>query len=69
MSHLLKDTELAPDQKEYINLLLNASELLHNLISDLLDISKIDSGNIEVHKKDFNIMKPLKILLLLFNIK
>ncbi len=55
MTHLLNDTGLNKEQREYVDIIMNSSHLLLNLISDILDISKIDSGNIEVNKKPFDL--------------
>ncbi len=47
MAHLLNDTTLDAEQKEFLDILSNSANLLHTLISDILDISKIDAGHIE----------------------
>ncbi len=44
MTHLLGDTSLNVEQKEYVNILSSSSELLLSLISDVLDFSKINAG-------------------------
>lgn len=51
MTHLLKDTSLQPDQSEYLEVLASSASLLKNLISDILDISKIDAGTIDIQEK------------------
>lgn len=55
MSHLLSETELNPEQREYMEICLNSATILKNLVSDILDISKIDSGTIEIHNKSINL--------------
>lgn len=46
---LLKDTNLDPEQKRLITLLENSSLTLKGVISDILDISKIERKQIEVN--------------------
>jgi len=55
MLHLLDDTSLTEEQDEYVKILLSSSKLLQSLISDVLDLSKIDSGSMELN------LKPCKI--------
>ncbi len=69
MSHLLEDTNLNKDQNEYVEVLLNSSKILHTLISDVLDMSKIDSGNIEIQEKDLDLRALLKNIEKTFAIK
>ena len=69
MSHLLTDTKLDIDQSEYVDVLLSSSKILHSLISDVLDISKIDAGHIEIQEKEFDLISLLKILEKTFAVK
>jgi PAS domain S-box-containing protein len=43
MSELLLDTELAPEQRRYLNSVNNSAEHLLTLINDILDYSKIEA--------------------------
>ncbi|MBT8232248.1 MAG: response regulator, partial [Bacteroidia bacterium] len=63
MSHLLGDTKLGSDQKEYLDILTSSTTILKNLISDILDISKIDAGTIEVNEESFDIDKLSELLI------
>lgn len=45
---------LNPKQDEYIRLIHSSGEHLLELINDLLDITKIDSGSIELTKEEFS---------------
>ncbi|MGM0411607.1 MAG: PAS domain S-box protein, partial [Bacillota bacterium] len=60
MADLLLETDLSSTQKEYIEILENAGENLLNIINDILDISKIESGKIELEKEDFNLHQALE---------
>jgi PAS domain S-box-containing protein len=60
---LLRDRKLDEDKRiEFINLInANCRQLLH-IISDIIDISKIEANQITLFKKNFNINKTLKVL-------
>lgn len=53
LSQLMRDTRLEPEQQSLLDDLQNSGEMLLNIINDILDLSKIESGNIEVHNRDF----------------
>ena len=55
MAHLLYDTQPTEEQKEYLLVLKNSAEILRGLISDVLDLSKIRSGNFEMQDNEFDI--------------
>ena len=55
MAHLLYDTEPTTEQKEYLSVLKNSAEILRGLISDVLDLSKIRSGNFEIQNNEFDL--------------
>lgn len=59
---VLSDTELTDEQMESVNLLQKAGNNLLDIINDVLDISKIEAGHIEVEKKDFELMKVLEMV-------
>lgn len=50
MSHLLQTTDLNEEQTEFLNILSSSADLLLTLISDILDISKIDAGHIDLKR-------------------
>ncbi len=59
MSHLLSDTSVTDEQKEYIELINNAADMLQSLVSDILDLSKIQSGKLELVEEAFDLVKHL----------
>lgn len=64
--HLLAETSLNNEQKEFVDLINTSSENLLNLINDILDYSRIDAGKMTLRNEDFSlnekIVKMLKTL-------
>ena len=69
MGHLLQDTSLNQEQEEYLNILSSSASMLKNLISDILDMSKIDAGTLERQDKEFDLGADLENLVSTFKIK
>lgn len=67
-SQLLTSPELSGKKiKDYTNIIIQSGKHLLNIINDIIDISKIDSGQIQIHKKSFNINHVLNELFSFFN--
>ena len=49
---LLLSTDLDSMQKYYVNTIFHSSEFLLRIINDILDISKIDAGRLEIYEED-----------------
>ena len=60
MAHLLYDTQPTAEQREYLDVLKNSSNFLHALISDILDMSKIEAGQIEVIPKEIDLVGMIR---------
>lgn len=56
---LLGKTKLDEKQKEYINDLKYSSDMLMSIINNILDISKIEAGRLEIEHSPFNMKKML----------
>ncbi len=69
ITHLLYDTDPNKQQMEYLDILKNSSQFLLNLISDLLDIAKMDAGKITAHPKDFDLKGLLRTIQQTFQMK
>ncbi|MCB1140748.1 MAG: AAA family ATPase [Leptospiraceae bacterium] len=67
MKKLLEDTILDLKQREYLQTISICSENLLTIVSDVLDISKIESGEIELIKKKFSLKLLLEDVLKLIN--
>ena len=55
MIELLKDTPLSDEQKVYVEGAERTSSVLLGLISDILDISKIEAGKLDFHVAPFDL--------------
>ncbi|GAB2519059.1 PAS domain S-box protein [Spirosoma aerophilum] len=69
MSHLLFDTQPTTQQREYIDILKTSADFLHSLISDLLDMTKIEAGRIEIHARPFDLAGLLRSTQRVFEMK
>ncbi|MCL1125275.1 hybrid sensor histidine kinase/response regulator [Shewanella surugensis] len=55
MSSILAETKLTPTQQEYLGTIETSSQTLLMLINDVLDLSKIESGNLEITSCEANV--------------
>ncbi len=60
MADILSNTELTKDQREYIQILKKSGEGLLDLISNILDISKIEAGHLELETANFKLDELLE---------
>lgn len=68
-TNVLLKTELAEDQDEYVQAIKTSGTSLHQLINDILDLSKVDAGRMTFEKQPFEIKKSLKSTLYSFDLK
>jgi len=59
IADLLLSTELTAEQREYLNLLLESGESLLALLNDLLDLSKIEAGKLDLDRMEFDLRERL----------
>ena len=69
MSKILQESNLNEDQKECSELIYESGQTLLELINDILDFGKIDSGKLDIEEIPFNliesiqgIMRPLELV-------
>jgi PAS domain S-box-containing protein len=59
MADLLWETALSAEQRQYVRIFRRAGTNLLNLLNDILDLSKIESGHIELEEIDFDLRELL----------
>ena len=64
MSQLLKMTELTDEQREYVDALVLSGKNLLALITDILDLAKIEAGKVKVELAQFNVRRCIEDILL-----
>jgi PAS domain S-box-containing protein len=69
MSHLLYDANPTAEQKDYLEMIKYSANFLHSLISDVLDVSKIEAGEVELQKSKFDMHKLLRTIHKTFQLK
>lgn len=66
MAELLQDTRLDQRQREYLTTILNSGHTLTTIINDILDLSKIEAGRLELESIRFNLPELVEETLALF---
>jgi PAS domain S-box-containing protein len=66
---LRRDRNLNAQHQEYIEIIHRSSEYLLTLINDILDLSKIEAGRIELFPSHFNLNQFLKGIIDLFDMR
>ena len=69
MSQLALQTDLKPEQENYINKVHFSAEVLLGIINDILDFSKIEAGKLEIELIDFNLQSVFDHLATLIEFK
>ena len=65
MAQLLKMTDLTEEQREYVNGLMQSGKNLLSLISDILDLAKIEAGKVKIELTPFNLRRCIEDILLI----
>jgi len=59
MTELALDTKLTPEQREYLSVVKDSADALLGLLSDLLDLSKIETRRFELERVEFDLCDTL----------
>ncbi|WP_374565028.1 CHASE2 domain-containing protein [Ideonella sp.] len=65
VAELLAESELTPQQRQQVQIFREAGRTLQELINDLLDLSKIEAGRLELHSAPFSLHHTLERLIAL----
>ncbi|PKV50409.1 two-component system sensor histidine kinase EvgS [Aquimarina sp. MAR_2010_214] len=69
-SELLNDPEITPNQqKEYSKIIIDSSNQLINIIDDIIEISKLETNQVEVRFEEINLNEVLQFLFSSFQSK
>lgn len=69
MADLLSDTKLSKEQEEYVEIFQKSGEHLLGLINDILDLSKIESGHMDMENINFDLTKVAQKALDIMDVK
>ncbi len=60
MTELTLDTDLRPEQREYVSLVRQSADSLLTVINDILDFSKIEAGKFELDPAEFHVYELIE---------
>ncbi len=55
MTRVLLDTPLSQEQRDYVEAVLEAGEALVTIINDILDLSRMEAGRLDLDSVDFDL--------------
>ncbi|MDF9843054.1 MULTISPECIES: response regulator [unclassified Paenibacillus] len=67
MIDLLMETDLAPEQKEYTEIIRKSADTLITVINDILDFTKMESGKMEMEEQLFELQGTIQEVFSLFS--
>lgn len=68
-TELLKDSELSTEQRELLNIIDVSASNLFSIINDILDISKLDAGKIQLENKAFDIGEIIREVITMLGVR
>lgn len=65
-AQILADSPLSPEQREQVAIIKSSGQALEKLIADILDLSKIEAGKIEIESAPFGLHKSVEEVIAFF---
>ena len=65
-AQILADSPLSPEQREQVAIIKSSGQALEKLIADILDLSKIEAGKIEIESSPFGLHKCVEEVIAFF---
>jgi signal transduction histidine kinase len=65
-AQILADSPLSPEQREQVAIIKSSGHALEKLIADILDLSKIEAGKIEIESAPFGLHKCVEDVIAFF---
>lgn len=69
MADLLTETDLAPDQRHYLEIMVSNGNSLMDLINSILDLARIESGRLELEHQQFHLADLLDRIMCTFAVQ
>lgn len=69
VSSLLNDTDLDPQQKDFVEIIDSSSHSLMTIIDDILDFSKVEAGKVELEYTSYDLRELLDDVISLHSVK
>jgi signal transduction histidine kinase len=69
MTEVLLDTDLHPEQRDFVETIRSSGEALMRIINDILDLSKIEAGRLEFESVNFDLKQVVEDSVRLFGEK
>ena len=67
MTEILLDTDLTPEQRQSLQIIQSSGESLLGVLNDILDISKIEAGHLELEEVSFDLTEEVLGAVALFS--
>jgi signal transduction histidine kinase/CheY-like chemotaxis protein len=68
MTNLVLDTQLSPEQRQYLEMVSSSVDRLLVVVNEVLDFSRIENGELLIEPEDFNLKESLDHDLYLLNL-
>ena len=65
-AQILADSPLSPEQREQVAIIKSSGQALEKLIADILDLSKIEAGKIEIESSPFGLHRSIEEVIAFF---